>query len=130
MITETFNYSNITNSDNSVTYNSITAQKLIFAEGFGVKRNPFFQNLPLNGSKGELLIIHVPNLKLDFVIKSSVFLIPLAEDNYIVGATYNRTDKTNDITTEAKEELLTKLKSFLKCDFQVIDQVAGIRPTV
>lgn len=130
LITETFNYSNITNSDNSVTYNSITAQKLIFAEGFGVKRNPFFQNLPLNGSKGELLIIHVPNLKLDFVIKSSVFLIPLAEDNYIVGATYNRTDKTNDITTEAKEELLIKLKSFLKSDFEVIDQVAGIRPTV
>ncbi len=27
-------------------------------------------------------------------------------------------------------ELLTKLKTFLKCDFEVIDQFAGVRPTV
>jgi glycine/D-amino acid oxidase-like deaminating enzyme len=39
-------------------------------------------------------------------------------------------DKTNNITVEAKEELLNKLKTFLKCDFTVISQVAGIRPTV
>ena len=68
---------------------------------------------------------------MDYVLKSSAFLIPLKEkDQYIVGATYEWTDKTNTVTQKAKEELLNKLKTFLKCDFEVIDQVAGIRPTV
>ncbi|MBT8289613.1 MAG: FAD-binding oxidoreductase, partial [Muriicola sp.] len=46
-----------------------------------------------------------------------------------VGATYKREDKTNKPTPEAREELETKLRSFLKCDYEVVDQLAGIRPT-
>lgn len=130
LITESFNYNSLRHSEGSVNYNDITAKKIVFAEGFGVKKNPFFKELPLNGTKGELLIIHAPEIKIDFVLKSSVFLIPLGEDNYIVGATYNWTDKTNDSTPQAKKELLKRLKTFLNCDFEVVDHVAGIRPTV
>ncbi len=106
LISESFSYNNINHSEGSVNYNSITAKNIVFAEGFGVKKNPFFKELPLNGTKGELLIIHAPDIKIDFVLKSSVFLIPLGEDKYIVGATYNWTDKTNDSTPQAKKELL------------------------
>ncbi len=130
LISESFSYNNINHSEGSVNYNSITAKNIVFAEGFGVKKNPFFKELPLNGTKGELLIIHAPDIKIDFVLKSSVFLIPLGEDKYIVGATYNWTDKTNDSTPQAKKELLKRLKTFLNCEFEVMDQVAGIRPTV
>lgn len=130
LITEFFDYNKLKQANGSVTYNGITASKIVFAEGFGVKQNPFFKDLPLNGTKGELLTIHAPDLKIDFILKSSVFLIPLGEDNYIVGATYNWTDKTNKSTPQAKKELLRRLKSFINCEFKVIDQVAGIRPTV
>jgi hypothetical protein len=30
---------------------------LFFAEGFGMHANPYFKNLPLDGTKGELFII-------------------------------------------------------------------------
>ena len=130
LVTESFDYNGLIHTGSSVSYNGITAHNIVFAEGFGVKQNPFFKDLPLKGTKGELLIIHAPELKLDFVLKSSVFLIPLEGDNYIVGATYNWTDKTNRKTQKAREELLGKLKTFLTCEFEVIDQVAGIRPTV
>ena len=63
-------------------------------------------------------------------MKSSVFLIPLGDDLYCVGATYEWEDKSNNITEKGKDELLSKLKTFLKCDFKLINQVAGIRPTV
>ena len=86
--------------------------------------------MPLKEAKGELLIIDAPDLKIDFVLKTSVFLIPLGDNKYIVGATYNWKDKTNNVTPEAKEELLNKLKTVLKCKFDVVGQVAGIRPTV
>lgn len=127
---ESFNYSYLNCDNELITYKSIEAKNIIFAEGYGIKNNPFFNYLPLIGSKGELLIIHAPKLKLDFVLKSSVFIIPIGQDNYIIGSTYNREDKTNDPTNEGKEELLIKLNTFLKCEFEVIDQFAGIRPTV
>ncbi|NNL16619.1 MAG: FAD-dependent oxidoreductase [Flavobacteriaceae bacterium] len=130
LITESFDHNGLKTDNDLVTYNSINAKHIVFAEGFGIRNNPFFNQLPLKGSKGELLIIHAPKLKIDFVLKSSVFIIPIGEDNYIIGSTYNRQDKTNVPTPQAKEELLTKLNTFLKCEYEVIDQFAGIRPTV
>ena len=111
-------------------YLNVKAKYIVFTEGFGIKKNKFFNDLPLIGTKGELLTIHAPDLKLDFILKSAVFIIPLGNDLYKIGATYNWTDRSNKVTQEAKEELLSKLNKFIKCSYQVVDQVAGIRPTV
>jgi len=54
----------------------------------------------------------------------------MGEDRYLVGSTYEWTDKTNTPTPEAKSELLEKLERLISCEFEVIDQRAGIRPTV
>jgi len=76
LINEGFDYS-ILKTDIELHYNNITAKHIVFSEGFGLKKNPFFNHLPLNGSKGQLLTIHAPDLKIDYALKSSVFLIPL-----------------------------------------------------
>lgn len=95
-----------------------------------MKQNPFFNQLPLVPAKGELLTIHAPDLNIGYVLKSAIFLIPLGNNLYLVGATYEWKDLTNKITHAAKNELLSKLKKLIKCSFEVVNQVAGIRPTV
>ncbi|WP_422349091.1 NAD(P)/FAD-dependent oxidoreductase [Flagellimonas sp.] len=126
----TFDFAHFNASSDHVSYKTIKAKQIVFCEGYGLKNNPFFQYLPLNGTKGELLTIKTPDYKEENVIKSGVFTIPMGNDLYRVGATYKWKDKTNAPTEEAKSELLEKLKTFLKCDFEIVDHVAGIRPTV
>ncbi|WP_299113167.1 FAD-binding oxidoreductase [uncultured Winogradskyella sp.] len=126
---ERFHYDKLNIGDSDVSYKSIIAKHIIFAEGFGVKQNPYFNHIPLNGTKGEVLTIKAPDLKLDSALKSSVFIVSIGDDLYKVGATYEWTDKTNTPTENAKEELISKLKTFITCDFEVIDHSAGIRPT-
>jgi glycine oxidase len=111
-------------------YFDIKSKYIVFTEGYGIKKNKFFKDLPLIGTKGELLTIHAPDLKLDYVLKSAVFIIPLGNDLYKIGSTYNWTDRSDNVTKEAKEELLSKLNRFINCSYKVVDQVAGIRPTV
>ncbi|MCX7551836.1 NAD(P)/FAD-dependent oxidoreductase [Xanthomarina sp. F2636L] len=125
-----FHYNELKTQETGVSYQDISATNIVFGEGFGLKQNPFFNYLPLKESKGELLTIYAPDLKIDYVLKSSVFVLPLGNDLYHIGATYNWNDKTNNITKEGREELLNKLKTFLIGDFEVVHQVAGIRPTV
>lgn len=127
---ERFVYENLIIKSDRLNYSTIEAKNIIFAEGYGIKQNPFFKDLPLNGTKGEVLVIKSKNLKLEQTIKSSVFIIPIGNDLYKVGSTYNWRDKTNEITPEGRDELLTKMKSFIDCDFEVIEHKAGIRPTV
>ncbi|MGB0769540.1 MAG: NAD(P)/FAD-dependent oxidoreductase [Flavobacteriaceae bacterium] len=128
-IEETFDYSAI-NVTNEVQYKGINAKNLIFAEGFGMKKNPFFNTLPLEGTKGELLVIHAPDLKSNVILKSSVFVIPIGNDNYLVGSTYAWNDYSNKPTESAKNEILEKLQKVISCSFKVVHQRAGIRPTV
>lgn len=129
-INKGFDHNELLIDEDHVQYENVTAKHIVFAEGYGLQQNPFFNYLPLTGTKGELLTIKAPSLKLNYVLKSSVFIIPLGDDLYEIGATYNWTDKSNAPTQEGKDELLTKLKSFLTCDFEVVKQSAGIRPTV
>jgi len=126
---ESFDFDALEYGD-SIRYNEYEAKQIVFAEGFGVVQNPYFNYLPLKPTKGELLTIHAPDLKIDYILKSGVFLMPLGDAKYLVGATYEWKDLSNTTTVKAKDELLGKLKTFLKCDFTVVDQVVGIRPTV
>ena len=127
---ESFEYEVLIAKNDTVVYKGIEAKRIVFAEGYGVSKNPYFKSLPLVPAKGELLTIHAPDLKIDFVLKAGVFLIPLNDDFYIVGATYEWKDLSQEISKKAETELLSKLKRLINCDFKVVNQVAGIRPTV
>ncbi len=125
-----FNYNAISIQDQYVTYEDVRFKKVIFAEGFGLQANPFFNYLPLDGTKGELFIIKAPKLDLNVIINTSVFILPLGNNLFKVGATYNWQDKTAIPTQEGREELIVRIKEILQCDFEIISHNAGVRPTV
>lgn len=129
LIDERFNYLNLVVHQENLNYSNLQSQYIVFAEGFGVKQNPFFKNIPLNGTKGEVLEVNIPDLDIEVAVKSSVFLLPLGNQKYYVGATYNWQDKTNLPTCEGKEELTKKLKQFVNLPFEVVNHRAGVRPT-
>lgn len=129
-IQDTFDYQSIKFHDHFIEYINIKTKHIIFAEGFGLHSNPYFNYLPLNGTKGELFIIKAPNLDLNVIINTSVFILPLGNHLFKVGATYNWNDKTNHPTEEGKSELLKRINEILNCEFEVIEHFAGVRPTV
>lgn len=113
-----------------IRYKDIEAKHIVFAEGFGMHANPYFKHLPLDGTKGELFIIKAPELHLDVIVNTSVFILPMGNDLFKVGATYNWKDKTDLPTDEGKLELIERIKEIITCDFEIIEHFAGVRPTV
>lgn len=127
---ETFEHLLLKQTAEGYAYKNITAKRVVFCEGYGLLENPYFKYLPLRGTKGQLLLMKAPELKVDAVIKSAAFIIPIGDDIYKVGATYEHTDKNNEPTEEGKQELLEKIKPLVRCNFEIIGQLAGVRPTV
>ncbi|PRX52375.1 NAD(P)/FAD-dependent oxidoreductase [Salegentibacter salegens] len=125
---ERFDYAALQINEDSVSYNGISAKQIIFCEGFGMQHNPFFNYLPLRGNKGEYITIYAEALQLKEAVKSSVFIIPLGNDLYKVGATYNNQDKDPQPGEAARQELVKKITQLITCKFEVVDQSAGIRP--
>lgn len=127
---ESFDYSLLQEESESVRYKNIQARHIIFAEGFGMHSNPYFKELPLDGTKGELFTVKAPKLNLDVILNTSVFILPLGNDLFKIGATYNWNDKTDIPTEEGKSELIEKIKEIINCDFEIVEHFAGVRPTV
>ncbi|KOS08415.1 FAD-dependent oxidoreductase [Flavobacterium akiainvivens] len=130
LLQETFIHADLQIHDGFVSYRGINAKHIVFAEGYGIKANPYFNQLPLNGTKGEILIIKAPGLDINFIAKGSVFVLPFGDGIFKVGATYEWDDKTTIPTAAARAELVEKLEELITCPYEVIGQLAGIRPTV
>jgi glycine oxidase len=127
---DSFDYKELKPESEYITYKNYQAKNIVFSEGFGMHFNPFFNYLPLDGTKGELLLIGALNLDLNIIVNSSLYIVPVGNDMYKVGATYNWDDKTQNPTQIGKEELINQLKQIINCDFEVIQHLAGVRPTV
>ena len=127
---DTFDYSILKSNSDGIEYKDFLARHIVFAEGFGMHSNPYFNHLPLDGTKGELLIIKAPKLDLKVIVNTSFFILPLGNNLFKVGATYNWEDKTNTPTAEGKQELIDIIKEILNCDFEIVSHFAGVRPTV
>lgn len=126
---DSFDYSSLEIEDGGISYPNIKAKHIVFAEGYAVSSNPFFDFVNVPGTKGEGITIEAPELDLSEIINSGVFILPLGNHRFKVGATYEWTDKTEETTNEAREELIERLKQVITCNFTVIDQWAGVRPT-
>lgn len=130
IISDKFEHSKLSINENTLSYANIVAKKIVFCEGFGLKDNLFFNFLPMNEAKGELITIHAPKLKIDFLLKAAIFVLPLGNDLYKVGATFNWKDKTQEPTKSGEMELLMKLDMTIDTPYEIVAHVAGIRPTV
>ncbi|QDU80351.1 bifunctional tRNA (mnm(5)s(2)U34)-methyltransferase/FAD-dependent cmnm(5)s(2)U34 oxidoreductase [Polystyrenella longa] len=85
-------------------------------------------NLPWKPAKGEILTLHIPGLQEERVVNSGVWLVPLGEDRYRVGSTYEWQNLDQEVTEAGRDEIVRRLQSFLKLPFMVIDQQAAVRP--
>jgi glycine/D-amino acid oxidase-like deaminating enzyme len=129
-VNSTFDVTELNFNRDHIDYDSHKAKHIIFAEGAGVVNNLFFSKLPIEGNKGEYLLIESEALQLNAILKNKYFLIPLGNNVYKYGATYARNQFNNKPTEEARKELKTYLDKMVSCPYQIVDQVAGLRPTV
>ena len=125
-----FDFEKLSIKADLVSYEEITAEKIIFCEGPSASQNPYFKNLKFKHSKGEILELKIPELNLNEIISDEVFVMPMGDDCYKVGATYSWDDLNRETTDSAREELLAKLKKITPLIPEIISQKAGIRPTM
>ena len=111
-------------------YESNTFEKVVFCEGFEMKENPFFKDLPTVPAKGEVLFVKVPGLQRDKIYKHKCFLVPLVDgETFWVGSTYEW-DFEDEQPTEVKRAFLVdKLKQSLNVPFEIVGHKAAVRPT-
>lgn len=127
---EQFDYSKLNIYKNHISYQDLCAKHIVFCEGFSILNNPYFNYLPIIGVKGEVLKIKTDNPIPKAIWKAHNFLLPLEKNLCITASTYNREDLSYEPTENGCDEIMRFLEEFYKGRYEIVEQTAGIRPTV
>jgi glycine oxidase len=130
LLSETFDYNALQINSDSVHYKNISADKVLFCEGYLVKDNPFFNYVPMKPVKGETIVIASKDAHIEDIINKHLFILPLGNDQYKVGATFNWDDLNDTPTETGIAGLENDLKALLKSPFTILKKEAGVRPAV
>ena len=126
----TFDYAALETKPGGIRYKDFKAKYIVFCEGYAMVNNPYFNQLPLQGSKGQILIIKAPELKSKAILKGPIFIAPMGEDLYWAGASFEQHDKTLETTEKGKQWLLEKIEKMISVPFTIEKHITHIRPTV
>lgn len=108
----------------------ITVRRVVWCQGLEACSNPLFPGIRFNPAKGEVLTLRVPDLDDDRILFRGVWLVRIERDVYRCGATYDWENLDNKSTTAGAEELINRLRVFLKVPFTIIDHTAAVRPVI
>ena len=123
-----FEYGQLTFSAEQAHYQDISADTIIFAEGYRAEYNPFFSWLPFAPTKGEMLKIR-GTLPETHIINRGFFILPQGNNEFLVGSSYERV--VDETTTEKGRDIVSeKLQGLLKVPYEIIGHYAAVRPTV
>jgi len=128
LIEEDFKYDELEVKNSFSVYGKLQAQKVIFTEGTYIIDNPWFSWLPFRPVKGDVLTIKSVDLKVDTIRKKNVFILPIGNDLYKIGATYHWKNKSWNPSNEARLEIIEKFEKITDCTYEIIDHKSGIRP--
>lgn len=113
-----------------VRFEGIACRRVIFCEGYKAQHNPWFDWLPFQPAKGEILSLAIDTPLPDAMINAGKWLMPRGGNDYRLGATYDRERLDEQPTEAGVKELLDALPQLLDPvpEYRVTERRAGVRP--
>jgi glycine/D-amino acid oxidase-like deaminating enzyme len=127
-IDERFDDEHLSLNNQSATYKNISASKIIFCNGTSAAASRWFKNLPFALNKGEALIVRIPHLPANNIYKKALTLVPLEDDLFWIGSSYEWEFNNAEPSEEFFERTKKHLSNWLKLPFTVEAHLAAIRP--
>lgn len=113
----------------TATYNGETYDYIVFCEGKDGKANPWFGHLPLQQTKGEILTVYAPTISQEELLNRKCFLLPIGNGRFKAGSNYDWDVDNVIVTAEARALIEENIASVTNERYEVVDHVAGVRPT-
>ena len=126
-LNETFNEEDLQLTNGGATYKEIEARYVVYCNGTAQLQSKFWHWLPLRPVKGDVLLL-AAEAQLPVIPNRGVFLVPVGNNTFRAGSTYNHQDLQLIPDPKARQEIEEKLGELVEMPWQVLEQQVGIRP--
>lgn len=103
------------------------ASDVIICNGHLLRLQNDFSAL-FSATRGELLTIKTKDLSEDLIIHAGVFILPLGNKLFKVGATYHWDHLFDETSDDGKSKLIHELEKMFSGNYEIIKHEAGVRP--
>ncbi len=81
-------------------------------------------------TRGEVMIIETDDLQDDYILHGPVFILPLGNNRFKVGATYRWDNLKDETSPEGLRRLQEDLGKIFTGSYEIVDHQAGVRPNI
>lgn len=128
---EKFDYDSLNIQTDHVVYKGNKFDAVVFCEGFKAQWNPWFDWIPFNSVKGEILKIQMNSADLPrTIVNRGKWVAPVDENRWMAGASYIWDQLDCAPTVEGKAQIVSGIKNMLEREIKVIEHKAGVRPVI
>jgi glycine oxidase len=128
LLTETFSLTEFIPGE--ANYKGKIYDKVVFCCGYLNRELPFFSNSPIEQTKGQTLTIYSHEIPENESLNRKCFVLPIGNQTFRIGSTYEWENATLTATEEGKAQLLSNLNVLGDFEVKIRTQIAGVRPTV
>ncbi|MGD2116742.1 MAG: FAD-dependent oxidoreductase [Chromatiales bacterium] len=127
---QAFDYNEVQLRDGKVQWRHYQAQHCVFCEGYQAISNPWFDWLPWQPAKGDILTIESEQASVEHIINRGNWLIPIGANRYKTGATHDWNLDSTQPNPAAQQQLLQSCKALFiqPPDCKVVNHETGVRP--
>lgn len=130
LIEKEFNIDDVKENNNYLEWDNKKFKNIIFCEGAPGSHSNLFEPLKFRPAKGELLELKIDSLSNEYIINFGKFLLPLGNNTFKLGSTYEWDSIDNTPTKEGKKELLDSYSQYCTADYSITNHTAGVRPII
>lgn len=118
-------------SEREVRWKNVEADCVVFCQGWRGDRNRFFDWIPMNPCKGEILDLRSLGLAEEKrILNSGGWVLPLGEGRFRAGATYDHEFDDLNPTEQGRREIEEKISRLVRTPLEVTGHRAALRPTI
>lgn len=128
LLEDDFDIHQLQQTNSSISYKDIQAEKIIFCDGIGSIQHSFFKNLPFAPNKGEALLIEANDIVSDHIFKKGMILTHVENNIYWIGSNYLWNFEDDQPTEQFRKQTETLLNNWLKIPFNILYHKASVRP--
>ncbi len=108
----------------------VRAKRVIFCQGALGAENPWFNDVEYKSARGEILTLKIDGLSETRIVNQVVWLVPCGNGIFKAGSTYDFENLDLGATPAGRDEIVERLKKYLKLPFEIVGHESGVRPIV
>ncbi|MEM1296720.1 MAG: FAD-dependent oxidoreductase [Verrucomicrobiota bacterium] len=107
---------------------NIQARLTIWCQGYEAAKTGPFDWVPIRAGKGQILDLNIPDLDESRILNRRKWLLPIGQNRYRAGATFEWDARDREPTPEGRAELESALRQTIQLPFEVTSHQAAFRP--